>query len=97
MTINDCEPDQIMEVDSLDGGPYGEGLLSRFRAMGIATGHPVCVRRRGWFGGPLVVRVGQTTEVAMRRSEATLITVRPCGDKGKGRGHKHGGGNHEQG
>ncbi|MCX7593376.1 MAG: ferrous iron transport protein A [Fischerella sp.] len=51
------------------------GLLRRLEAMGFKIGQQVKVLRKAWLNGPLHVRVGLTTEVAMRRCEADGIFV----------------------
>lgn len=43
--------------------------------MGLIPGKPVQVIHTAWLGGPLVVRVGSTTEIAIRRSEAELVVI----------------------
>lgn len=56
-------------------GEFGPGLPARLRAMGIDPPRVVSVIRRGWWAGPLVVRVGTTTVVAIRNSEASLVLI----------------------
>lgn len=53
-----------------------ERLVQRLEAMGILRDRPIEVLRQAGFGGPLHIRVGQTTELAIRQREAALITVR---------------------
>jgi ferrous iron transport protein A len=43
--------------------------------MGILPDKPIQVLRKAMFGGPIHLRIGSTTEVAMRRTEAQLIAV----------------------
>jgi ferrous iron transport protein A len=45
-------------------------------ALGIVPEKPIQVLRKAGFGGPLHVRVGVTTEVAIRRREAARVKVR---------------------
>lgn len=63
-------------VESVEAGLFGEIFLRRLEAMGLVPGNEVRVLRRAWFGGPLVVRIGMTTEVAIRRAEAHLVRIR---------------------
>lgn len=53
-----------------------EKLSQRLAAMGILSDRSIEVLRRAGFGGPLHVRAGQTTELAIRQQEAELIIVR---------------------
>lgn len=75
MTLLELSIGQIAMVKGVAGGIYGQGLVSRLEAMGIFTNKPIQVLRKAILGGPIHVRVGSTTEVAMRRSEAQLINV----------------------
>lgn len=63
-------------VVSVEPGRFGVLFLTRLEAMGLVPDREVRVLRRAWLGGPLVVRVGMTTEVAIRRNEAQLVIVR---------------------
>ena len=58
-----------------DGGSLEDGFKVRLEAMGLSSYKPVRLIRSALFGGPLQVRVGSTTEIAIRRSEAQLVTV----------------------
>ena len=53
------------------------GLSRRLEAMGFTVGQEVKLLRKAWWNGPLHVRVGMTTEVAMRRHEAQGIEIEP--------------------
>jgi ferrous iron transport protein A len=75
MTLCDLKPGQVAIVESVEIGHHGEGLVNRLEAMGIIPGKPIRVLREAWFGGPLNVRVGCTTEIAIRRREAGLVIV----------------------
>ncbi|NJL01589.1 MAG: ferrous iron transport protein A [Spirulinaceae cyanobacterium RM2_2_10] len=55
-------------------------LTQRLAALGIRPQCQVCVLRKAGFGGPLHVRVGATTEVALRRHEAVQILVMPIAE-----------------
>jgi ferrous iron transport protein A len=43
--------------------------------MGIIPNKPIRVLRKSWLGGPLHIRVGTTTEIAIRRQEAKNILI----------------------
>ncbi len=51
-------------------------LLPRLSALGLREHSEVTVIRRGWLGGPLHLRVGNT-EFMLRRADAALIQVLP--------------------
>ena len=51
-----------------------ETLHHRLTALGFRIGREVRLIRRGWFRGPLQVRIG-TTEVIMRRADADKIRI----------------------
>lgn len=75
MTLAELSPGKAATIRSIDSNEQGEELLLRLAAMGIVPDKPIQVLRRAWFGGPLHVRVGLTTEVAMRRQEAAQILI----------------------
>jgi ferrous iron transport protein A len=51
-----------------------ETLHHRLVALGFRAGREIRLIRRGWFKGPLQIRVG-TTEVIMRREDADKIRI----------------------
>jgi ferrous iron transport protein A len=51
------------------------GLLRRLEAMGLHAGQPVRLLRQSWLQGPMHIRVGLTTEIAIRQQEAASIWV----------------------
>jgi ferrous iron transport protein A len=75
MTLLELSVGQIALVESVSLSHHGQGLVSRLEAMGIITGKPIQVLRKAAWGGPLHLRIGSTTEVAMRRSEAQWVAV----------------------
>lgn len=77
MTLNDLKPGQTALIQGIesDGGSLQEGFKIRLQALGFTSDKPVHIIRSAWFGGPLQVRVGSTTEIAIRRSEAQLVSV----------------------
>jgi len=50
------------------------GLRQRLEALGLRPGQSVQVLRRGWWSGPLHVRVGMT-EVMLRRRDAARVSL----------------------
>ncbi|QVV67485.1 FeoA family protein [Synechococcus sp. LA31] len=50
------------------------GLRQRLEALGLRPGQAVQVLRRGWWSGPLHVRVGMT-ELMLRRREAARVSL----------------------
>ncbi|MDY7005463.1 MAG: FeoA family protein [Cyanobacteriota bacterium] len=61
-----------IEIDT-----YGEVLVKRLKAMGIVPEKQIMVLRKSCFGGPIHIRVGISTELAIRREEAKTIFVQP--------------------
>ena len=64
------------QAASIQAMSVGAELHARLSALGLRPGRLVEVIRRAAMGGPLHVRVG-TTEVMLRRREATRILVTP--------------------
>ena len=50
------------------------GLRQRLEALGLRQGQVVQMLRRGWWAGPLHVRVGMT-ELMLRRRDAALVNL----------------------
>ncbi|NWF62021.1 MAG: ferrous iron transport protein A [Fischerella sp.] len=71
--LSALKPGKTATIASMDADE--PGLLRRLEAMGFKIGQQVKVLRKAWLNGPLHVRVGLTTEVAMRRHEADGIIV----------------------
>ena len=71
LSLASLAPGEVASILGLDVGPE---LRDRLSALGLQVGKPVTMIRRGTLGGPLHVRVG-TTELVLRRKEATLIAV----------------------
>ena len=76
MPLVELSAGQIAFVDGIQLGPHGQGLVTRLEAMGMFPNKPVRILRKGILGGPLHIRVGSTTEVAIRREEARMVTVK---------------------
>ena len=75
MTLLDLAVGQIALVREISDSKYGRSLITRLEAMGILPDKPIQVLRKAALGGPLHLRIGSTTEVAMRRDEARHISV----------------------
>lgn len=63
-------------VERVESGDFNKGLAVRLKALGVRTSRLVAMLQHGWFGGPLIVRSGSATEIAIRRTEAALVMVR---------------------
>ncbi len=55
-----------------------EALHQRLLALGFRSGKHVTLVRKASFSGPLQVRIG-TTDIMLRRTEATKITICKAG------------------
>jgi ferrous iron transport protein A len=75
ISLPNLKTNQIAIVHRINQSFHGEMLKTRLQAMGLTKGNTVEVLRQFWWGGPLQVRVGKTTVIAIRRSEADLIMV----------------------
>ncbi|HEY9702598.1 MAG TPA: FeoA family protein [Allocoleopsis sp.] len=75
MTLSELKPGKQALVKQIDNLPENEGLVNRLEAIGITPNKPIMVLRQAWFGGPLHVRVGYTTEIAIRHQEAKIIIL----------------------
>ena len=62
----------------LQGGTSGAGadVARRLMELGFVPGERIRMLRRGLQGGPLAIRVGQST-FALRRFEAALVSIKP--------------------
>lgn len=76
MSLSELKPGQMAVVEKVDIKQSGEGLARRLEAMGLTANRPIQVLRQAWLGGPLHIRVGSTTEIAIRRHEADGILVK---------------------
>ena len=65
----DLAPGASATVQALTADP---GLRQRLEALGLRPGQVVQVLRRGWWSGPLHVRVGMT-ELMLRRRDAARV------------------------
>jgi ferrous iron transport protein A len=64
----------VVEIIS-DGSQIGDGFRDRLIAMGLRKGKTVKVLRKAPAGDPYQVRVGSTTEIAIRKTEAKLVLI----------------------
>lgn len=77
MTLNDFKQRQQGRIERLEPSHHGLALSRRLQAMGLVPDMIVTLIRKAPLGGPLHVRVGTTTEIALRRAEAACIRVIP--------------------
>jgi ferrous iron transport protein A len=75
MTLSELKPGKPALVREINNCAQSQGLVNRLEAIGITVNKPVMVLRQAWFGGPLHVRVGCTTEIAIRCQEAKSILL----------------------
>lgn len=75
MTLQELTHNQVAIVQEVTAGHTEIGFKVRLEAMGLIPGKPVRILRKAILGGPLQVRVGSTTEIAIRRQEAELVRV----------------------
>jgi ferrous iron transport protein A len=77
MTLSELKPGKLALVQHIKNCPETQGLVNRLEGIGIIPNKPIMVLRQAWFGGPLHVRVGSTTEIAIRHHEAKTIHLQP--------------------
>ncbi len=75
MTLSELKAGKQALVKQIERLPENEGLANRLEAIGITPNKPIMVLRQAGFGGPLHVRVGYTTEIAIRHQEAKIIII----------------------
>ncbi len=76
MTLAQLEPQQLAIIEKVVVNPTQKDLARRLEAMGIVPNKTVKILRKAWFGGPLHIRIGSTTEVAIRKQEAEMVLVK---------------------
>lgn len=76
MTLAELAVNERAVVDHIIESRFGKGLSSRLEAMGFVPDKNVTVIRKALMNGPFAVRVGSTTNVAIRKSEAALVKIR---------------------
>lgn len=77
MTLSELNVGQSARVAQVQSGKHGKPLATRLAAMGLVADKEVCLLRKAAFGGPLHIRVGLTTELAIRRCEAASVLLQP--------------------
>ncbi len=80
MTLSDLDIGDAAIVEYVVVGQHGSDLANRLAALGVVTNKPIRVLRKAQFGGPLHIRVGLTTEIAIRCREADTVAVRRLED-----------------
>ncbi|MGK7926434.1 MAG: ferrous iron transport protein A [Spirulina sp.] len=82
IALTELQPGMRARVENIADSSENITLRSfsqRLQAMGILRDRPIEVLRRAGFGRPLHIRVGQTTELAIRPQEAQWIMVKVMG------------------
>ncbi|WP_026355115.1 FeoA family protein [Massilia niastensis] len=76
-TLDALQPGQSATVVHLAPGAQQDGtdVQRRLMELGFVPGERIRVLKRG-MGGPLAVKVGQST-FALRRFEAALVSIQP--------------------
>jgi ferrous iron transport protein A len=75
MTLAELDLGEIAQVVQIQAQHQQLGLARRLAAIGITPDKQIEVLRKAYFKGPLHIRVGTTTEIAIRRQEAQMIQV----------------------
>ncbi|NEQ74185.1 MAG: ferrous iron transport protein A [Okeania sp. SIO2C9] len=81
MNVADLKTGQMAIVDRVLNIGRDRGIVERLAAMGVVSDRPVQVLREGSFNGPLHIRVGLSTEIAIRSHEAEMIVIKTDGDE----------------
>lgn len=76
MNVADLKTGQMAIVDQVLNMGREQGIVQRLAAMGVVSDRPVQVLRKAQFNGPLHIRVGATTEIAIRPHEAEIIVIK---------------------
>jgi len=76
MNVADLRTGQMAIVDRVLNIGREQGIVQRLAAMGVISDKPVQVLRKAKFNGPLHIRVGATTEIAIRPHEAEMIVIK---------------------
>lgn len=71
LSLNSLHPGESAVILAVSAD---EALHHRLSALGFRIGKEIRLIRRGWFKGPLQVRIG-TTEVVLRRSDADKVRI----------------------
>jgi len=76
MTLSELNVGDVAIVEQVNVSRHGSELANRLAALGVIPSKPIQVLRRARLGGPLHIRVGLTTEIALRCREADTVQVR---------------------
>ncbi|MGD1700087.1 FeoA family protein [Dapis sp. BLCC M229] len=76
MNLADLRTGEMAIVDQVLNIGREQGIVQRLAAMGVVSDRPVQVLRKAQFNGPLHIRVGATTEIAIRPHEAEMIVIK---------------------
>jgi ferrous iron transport protein A len=78
-TLDSLKAGQSAVVIHLAPDPHGGGgadVARRLMELGFVPGERIRMLKRGLPGGPLAVKVGEST-FALRRFEAALVSIKP--------------------
>ncbi len=76
MTLLELNVGDVAIVEQVSVSRHGSELANRLAALGVVSNKPIQVLRKAKLGGPLHIRVGLTTEIALRCREADTVKVR---------------------
>lgn len=71
LSLNALQPGESAIISDVSAD---ETLHHRLTALGFRIGREIQLVRRGWFKGPLQLRIG-TTELIMRRVDADKVRI----------------------
>jgi len=75
-TVIHLTPTALQGGAGAGAGINGVDVARRLMELGFVPGERIRMLRRGLQGGPLAIKVGQST-FALRRFEAALVSVKP--------------------
>lgn len=76
MNLSDLKTGQIAIIDRVINSDHTGGIVQKLEAMGVVPNKPVQVLREEKFRGPLHIKVGSNTEIAIQPQEAEMILVK---------------------
>lgn len=76
MTLSELNVGDVAIVEQVNIGRHGGELANRLAALGVISSKSIQVLRKARLGGALHIRVGLTTEIALRCREAETVQVR---------------------
>ncbi len=79
LTLDKLQIGEIGIIDQIssNNSTVEDGLRTRLIAMGLIENKTILVMKKAFMGGPIAIRVGSTTELAIRRSEAKNVILKP--------------------